>query len=43
MITDIGPAGLPGPLFRQWRLSAWIDFYLIVIIINFEQAAVLTR
>jgi len=35
MITDIGLAGLPGLLFMLWRLSAWIDFYLIVIIINF--------
>jgi hypothetical protein len=35
MITDIDLAALPGLLLMLWRRLARIDFYVLVIIINF--------
>jgi hypothetical protein len=38
MITEIDLAVLPGLLLMLWRRLARIDFYVLVIIINFKQA-----
>jgi hypothetical protein len=40
MITEIDLAVLPGLLLMLWRRLARIDFYVLVIIINFKQAPV---